>query len=223
MTWPFRRKLLAVIACLGVVLAAGLLLSSTIRHGEDTHNESNRVNKGPWLLGPADARWTIVEFADLECPYCKTYTPELKHWVIQQENMNLQWHHLPLPRHGPTAIEQARTVECAGVIGGGQAFWSAIDQAFQRTLSNGQGFTKSIQVEGVDGQALARCAVTNTAVKDRVHQQYREALEQGVTATPTLLIRDNITGRSIKIEGPADGTTLLSAVDWLTQVPTSKP
>ncbi|QNH77513.1 thioredoxin domain-containing protein [Pseudomonas protegens] len=97
MTWPFRRRFLAVIVCIGVVLAAGLLLSSTIRHGEDTHHESNPVNKGPWLLGPADARWTIVEYADLECPYCKTYTPELKHWVIQQENMNLQWHHLPLP------------------------------------------------------------------------------------------------------------------------------
>lgn len=33
---------------------------------------------GPWVLGPADARWTVTEFADLECPYCKIYTPALK-------------------------------------------------------------------------------------------------------------------------------------------------
>ncbi|HHO8266931.1 TPA: protein-disulfide isomerase, partial [Pseudomonas aeruginosa] len=30
-----------------------------------------------------------------------------------------------------------------------------------------------------------------------------------------LVIRDNQTGRSVKLEGMADETTLLSAIDWL--------
>lgn len=38
---------------------------------------------------------------------------------------------------------------------------------------------------------------------------------KGITATPTLVIRDNQTGRSVKLEGMADETMLLSAIDWL--------
>ncbi|MEN1600061.1 protein-disulfide isomerase, partial [Pseudomonas aeruginosa] len=41
------------------------------------------------------------------------------------------------------------------------------------------------------------------------------ARSKGITATPTLVIRDNQTGRSVKLEGMADETTLLSAIDWL--------
>lgn len=41
------------------------------------------------------------------------------------------------------------------------------------------------------------------------------AQSKGITATPTLVIRDNQTGRSVKLEGMADETTLLSAIDWL--------
>lgn len=39
----------------------------------------------------------------------------------------------------------------------------------------------------------------------------------GITATPTLVIRDNETSRTIKLEGPADGVTLLPALDRLAQ------
>ncbi|MGV8671530.1 DsbA family protein, partial [Pseudomonas aeruginosa] len=41
------------------------------------------------------------------------------------------------------------------------------------------------------------------------------ARSNGITATPTLVILDNQTGRSVKLEGMADETTLLSAIDWL--------
>ncbi|XAF13354.1 protein-disulfide isomerase, partial [Pseudomonas aeruginosa] len=41
------------------------------------------------------------------------------------------------------------------------------------------------------------------------------AQSKGITATPTLVTRDNQTGRSVKLEGMADETTLLSAIDWL--------
>ncbi|MDV7784367.1 protein-disulfide isomerase, partial [Pseudomonas aeruginosa] len=41
------------------------------------------------------------------------------------------------------------------------------------------------------------------------------ARSKSITATPTLVIRDNQTGRSVKLEGIADETTLLSAIDWL--------
>ncbi len=172
-------------------------------------------NTGPWLFGPSEARWTVTEFADLECPYCKTYTPALKTWIQQQKNVNLQWHHLPLDVHGSAAVHEAKLAECAGVLGGAPAFWQAIDQIFDRTRSNGRGFKGDLNVVGVTNQALLSCAATDKVIAQRVGQQSQDAFKAGVTATPTVVITDNTTGSSVKLEGPADGVLLLSAIDWL--------
>ncbi len=56
------------------------------------------------LYGDAKARWTINEYADLECPFCKVYTPRLKRWVDSHPDVNLVWRHLPLQTaHGDAA------------------------------------------------------------------------------------------------------------------------
>ncbi|HEK0639317.1 TPA: DsbA family protein, partial [Pseudomonas aeruginosa] len=60
------------------------------------------------LYGDAKARWTINEYADLECPFCKVYTPRLKRWVDSHPDVNLVWRHLPLQMHGEAARHQAR-------------------------------------------------------------------------------------------------------------------
>jgi hypothetical protein len=36
----------------------------------------------PWLYGRPDARFTVVEYADLECPGCRAYTPVLQRWIV---------------------------------------------------------------------------------------------------------------------------------------------
>lgn len=208
MTAP--RKRWVILGC----LLAGVSLTSfaLLRNEMKTTNHT-----GPWVYGSPDARWTVTEFADLECPYCKTYTPVLKAWVQQQKDVNLQWHHLPLDFHGAAAVHEARLAECAGKLGGAIAFWQTIDQTFERTRSNGQGFAGHLEVDGVDYQDLVACAVNDKQSAINITQQAKEASRTGISATPTVIIKDNITGRTLKLEGPADGVTLLSAIDWLAQ------
>ncbi len=86
------------------------------------------------LYGDAKARWTINEYADLECPFCKVYTPRLKCWVDSHPDVNLVWRHLPQQMHGEAASHQARLVECAGIQGGAKAFWSAISMRSSLSL-----------------------------------------------------------------------------------------
>ena len=38
----------------------------------------------PWRYGRADARFTVVEYADLECPFCRAYFAVLKRWIDAQ-------------------------------------------------------------------------------------------------------------------------------------------
>ncbi|MFD2837833.1 DsbA family protein [Azotobacter vinelandii] len=178
--------LLLVVALLGTVAILAYL-----------HQEATRSETGPWPLGEPDARWTITEYADLECPYCKTYTPDLKRWVGRHPQVNLQWHHVPLPGHGQAAVHEARLVQCAGVHGGREAFWTAIDQVLARTGSNGLGFTGPLDVPNVKPDVLELCADTDPGIALLVEQQRIEAKKKrGIQATPSVEITDNRSGRS---------------------------
>lgn len=168
-----------------------------------------------WYFGPSNARWVITEYADLECPYCKVYTPQLKRWVSEQENVKLAWHHFPLDTHGVAALSEARLVQCAGSLGGASAFWQAIDQVLLRTRANGQGLTEELELPDVSTKSLYSCARTNKDIGAVVDRQMAVARGRGIVATPTLEVTDSLTGHSIRLEGPVDGAALLSVVDAL--------
>lgn len=168
-----------------------------------------------WFFGPASARWLITEYADLECPYCRAYTPELKRWVSQQPDVKLKWHHFPLQDHGFAAEREARLVECAGQLGGAEAFWTAIDQVLLHSRGNGQGLAAEIEVGTIPSNTLRNCADTDRKVASQVFQQRSDAQHRGIVATPTLEITDTLTGHSMRLEGAVDEVTLLSAMDGL--------
>lgn len=104
-----------------------------------------------------------------------------------------------------------------GELGGAPAFWQAVDQVFERTRSNGLGFNGQLDINDVSHQVLMACAANDKQISLRISRQAEEAHKSGVTATPTVLIRDNNTGRSLKLEGPVDGVMLMSAMDLLIQ------
>ncbi len=201
-----RLKLIVVgiIAITG--LGAGWLLAK---------NNSARPADETWYFGPSSARWVITEYADLECPYCRAYTPQLKRWVSEQENVKLAWHHFPLDSHGPAAVSEARLVQCAGSLGGASAFWEAIDQVLLRTRGNGQGLADELEVPGISAEGLSTCARTRLDIRAAVEQQLAVAKGRGIAATPTIEVTDSLTGHSMRLEGPVDSATLLSVVDDL--------
>lgn len=51
----------------------------------------------PRIYGNPEARFTITLYADLECPRCQAYLPQLQRWIVTNDHVNLAWRHLPLP------------------------------------------------------------------------------------------------------------------------------
>lgn len=82
-------------------------------------------------LGNKDAKITIVEFADLECPFCKRYFTEtfsqLKKDYIDTGKVAYYYRHFPLDFH-PLARPFAQASECANEQG---KFWEMHDKIFQ--------------------------------------------------------------------------------------------
>lgn len=168
----------------------------------------------PWRQGSADARFTIVLYADLECPYCKAYYPTLNAWIAGQPEVSLQWHHLPLPAHEPVATELAQLAECLGEAGGHAAFFEAIGWLYQHTRSDGQGLPDGLHHPGMT-PAVQAC-VDSDRSRAVVRAQAEEGAHAGVAATPSLRLVDRQSGQSLLLQGPVEGDALLSALDLLT-------
>ena len=170
---------------------------------------------GPsWRYGQPEARFTVVEYADLECPFCRTYFPVLKRWIDGHPEVNWQWSHLPLSMHEPAASAEARLVECVGQVGGSSAFWQAVEWVYANTRGDGQGPPEGLRYP--DLSPAARQCLDSDQPNVVIRTQAAAAAKNGVTATPTLQLRDNRTSKSLLLAGPVEGDALLSAFDLLT-------
>lgn len=215
---PFRRLLgpLVALALTLLLLADWYLMSqfsSPVKVGAE-NTATHQLHKGPpWRYGSADARFTLILYADLECPYCKSYYPVIKAWVDRHPETILQWHHLPLPMHEPAATRQARLAECAGEAEGHAAFWKTVTWIYQYTRSDGAGIPDTVQYPPLT-TAMQICLESKYS-EAIIQAQANEGSREGVTATPTLKLRDNRSGQTLVLPGPVEGDALLSALDLL--------
>lgn len=209
-----RRYLGPMLACVAVLLV--LLAWSLGRNphtGDPAAAEAVASAGPPWRYGRLDARFTLIEYADLECPYCQAYFPVLKRWIDANPEVNWQWHHLPLPMHEPAATQAARLAECAGEAGGQAAFWNTVTWIYQHTHGGGRGLPPNIQPPGTTPE-LREC-LTSARPDAVIRAQAEEATLAGISATPMLRVIDNHTGRALLLAGAVEGDALLSAIDLL--------
>ncbi|MGK8652407.1 DsbA family protein, partial [Pseudomonas aeruginosa] len=160
-----------------------------------------------------EGRFTLTLYADLECPFCREYFPQLKHWVGNNTDVALQWHHQPLAAHEPAASDEARLAECAAEAGGHAAFWQAVEWVYAHTRSDGQGLPDGLQYPE-STPAIKQCMASERPGA-AIRVQASEATKSGVTATPSLRLLDRQTGQAILLQGPIEGDALLSAMDML--------
>jgi len=99
--------------------------------------ELRPVSSDDHILGNIDAKIIIVEYSDLECPFCKVFHNTM-HQVVEKNNPNVAWvfRHYPIPQLHPKAFHEAEATECAWEQGGNKVFWKYMDKLFEVTPSN---------------------------------------------------------------------------------------
>jgi protein-disulfide isomerase len=141
-------------------------------------------------LGPADAPVTIVEFSDLQCPYCKQAQPTVDKLLGEEKNARLVFQQFPLPSHN-WASKGAYYADCVGRKSN-DAFWKFIHTAFDSqadiTPENAdEKLTALADQSGVKGKEIAECAAT-AETAGRVQHSISLGSSVDVTGTPTLFI-----------------------------------
>lgn len=166
----------------------------------------NDVPDGRKIYGSLKARFTIVEFSDLECPFCKQFHSTPKEIVDSSRgNVSWEWKHLPLGIHNPAALKLAHAAECVSEQKGNQGFWAYIDYVFSASGGNGRGISdttirRDLAEFGVDQSAFNTC-MTEGRHMASIQDDLQDARKLRVTSTPTSYIVDNVTGQSQPMKG----------------------
>ncbi len=135
--------------------------------------------------GAADAKVTIVEFSDFECPFCSRATDTVKQVVESYGNkVRLVFRHYPLPFH-KSAQKAAEAGACADDQG---SFWKLHDAMFanQEDLSV-DSLKKMARDAGLDGAKFDAC-LDSGAKAELVKKDLEEGKKAGVSGTPAFFI-----------------------------------
>ncbi|MDB4984234.1 MAG: Sodium/proton antiporter [Patescibacteria group bacterium] len=79
-------------------------------------------------MGPKDAKVVIVEYSDIECPYCKAEKPVIDTILKNHPEYGFVYRHSPIASLHPWAEYKAEGSECAFAQGGDTAFWKYLDE-----------------------------------------------------------------------------------------------
>jgi len=135
--------------------------------------------------GSVTAPIIIVEFADYQCPHCKTAAAALSRIVGQYpDDVQVVFMDFPVNRSGISRVV-AKGAVCAAAQA---SFWPYHDLAFERQNSLGADSPLEIATDlGLDRELFSACYESNLA-EERVAQSEREAARLGVASTPTLFL-----------------------------------
>lgn len=183
------------------------------------------VDDGP-VLGNKDAKVTLIEFSDYECPFCKRHYdqvyPQLKKDYIDTGKVKLIYRNYPLPFHDPMATYEAIAALCAREQGGDATYFKVHDEMFKLTTSNGSGLSKDkvhqiAQDLGLNADNITACADSNK-YKDKIAKDIADGSAAGVSGTPSFFIGNSDSSGTIIgqiIVGAQPYTAFQAAIDPL--------
>jgi len=190
------------------IISAGLLIAAAViftRGGGDSSGRSAAVgstseqrgsqlsgdfrlpSESDHVRGNVDAKVAIIEFSDLECPFCARLHPTLVR--LTEENTDVKWiyRHFPLSSHS-NAFGAAIASECVAKLAGEEIFWDFTDAAFanQRRLSK-DFYEESAVSYGIGVDEFASC-LKDKSISREVQKDLDEVIRAGGRGTPFSVI-----------------------------------
>lgn len=146
------------------------------------------------ILGSADAQVMIIEFTDLQCPYCARFArdtwPLLRERYVDTGKIRFATRDLPLPFHA-FALPAAVAARCAGQQG---KFWEYREALFHdQSLLGQERYVELAGTLGLDTARFETCRA-DPAVLATVRADAALAASSGIASTPSFVIGRVVNG-----------------------------
>ncbi|MDN5776072.1 MAG: Na+/H+ antiporter NhaA [Humibacillus sp.] len=137
------------------------------------------------IRGDPDAPVTLLEYGDLQCPYCGQAEPAIRQVLASNTDIRYVWRHLPLRDVHPNAALAAEATEAAASQG---RFWPMHDRllAHQDHLEP-KNLIGHADALGLDVERF-RADLRQHTSRARIVADVESAAESGVRGTPTFFI-----------------------------------
>ncbi|PIS04647.1 MAG: disulfide bond formation protein DsbA [Candidatus Buchananbacteria bacterium CG10_big_fil_rev_8_21_14_0_10_42_9] len=150
------------------------------------------VDSTDYIRGNPDAKVTMIEYSDFQCPFCQRHLPTINQILQAYPNdVNLVYRHFPLRSIHPEAQKAAEASECAGEQG---KFWEMHDALFAAGQAGNLSVTTYKQLAGQIGlnQNQFDSCLDSDKMAAKVQQHLSEGQAAGVTGTPGTFVNGQL-------------------------------
>lgn len=168
----------------------------------DTIFSGRELKQEEFMIGNKNRKVVLVEYSDLECPFCKKFHVETMEKIYSKykDSIGIAYRHFPLSIHKKAPKESEATL-CVRSIGGNDTYKAYITKIFETTNGNDSlEFSSLEQIAkdlGVDRNKWNTCMASSTYTA-AVQEDLTDGLEVGVQGTPNTFVLIN-EGREYKI------------------------
>ncbi|PIR45282.1 MAG: hypothetical protein COV10_00135 [Candidatus Vogelbacteria bacterium CG10_big_fil_rev_8_21_14_0_10_51_16] len=199
-----------------VTKAEGVSIITEATQYKETLEKVQPVSPDDYIFGDPEAPVKLIEYSDIECPFCKRFHFDTMAKVMDEYGTDgrVAWvyRHAPLDSLHANARAESEATECATVSGSPEdrrskndLFWTYLNTLLERTPSNdGLDLTeldKIAEEMNLDMVAFATCRESGQFT-EKVQSQLQDAIESGLGTIPN-------TGTPYSIIIGRDGTHYL--------------
>jgi len=207
------------------ILAAALIVGAFVFFAKDTSTGTTGTQPAPQIpsaggkvevsldddavLGDKNAKVTIVEFSDYQCPFCRKFWTEtysqLKSEYVDTGKAKIVFRDFPLTQIHPAAQIAGEAAECAREVGkSDEAYWKMHDKMFteQNILDSGSAtgaVTKTVTFTNADLKKWAKdlgydidSCLNSGKYKSEVEKDLTQGASYGVQGTPAFFVNGKL-------------------------------
>lgn len=215
----------AAVLLAGVIIAGAIVyafgFAPNIKNTTDTA-KTPEVKSVPAVtdqdhkLGASNPKLTLVEYSDLECPFCGQFHPAIKQ-VAEELSGEVAWvyRHFPLTQIHQNALPAALAAECVAQMKGNDGFWTYINGVFAQQKLIGKPLIESLAAaQGITAADLEACMAKDETLAV-VQKQFNDAVAAGGQGTPFTIILDSKGKQIATLPGSMAYAQLKAQVDAL--------
>lgn len=157
------------------------------------------VTADDYVKGNQNAKVTLIEYSDFQCPYCARHYDTINQIIKNYgDKVRVIFRHFPLSFH-PEAEKAAEASECAGEQG---KFWQMHDAIFEANLAGEMSVAKwkeTAKKLGLNTKQFNNC-LDSGKYAEKIRQQMISGSAAGVEGTPATFVNGELVSGAIPYE-----------------------
>jgi protein-disulfide isomerase len=161
------------------------------------------------IRGNKNAKVTLVEYSDFQCPYCQKFHPTMQQALTEYgDKVRWVYRHYPLSFH-PSAVPAANAAECASEQG---KFWEYADKLFENQALLSDTYYGQLATELKLNKAKFDSCYSTKKFQAEVNADQASGNTAGVSGTPATIVI-GVNGSKKLISGAYPYDTVKAAID----------